>query len=116
MYRYAIVGSRNFNNWRFFRKSLRPFKDNMEMIISGGATGADDLAEKYAHKHNIPIKIFLPDWQKYGRAAGPKRNRLIVENSDIVIAFWDGKSPGTKSSIDIAKELNKHIHIISIKD
>jgi hypothetical protein len=56
----------------------------------------------------------LPDWAKHGRAAGPIRNKLIISDADYVIAFWDGKSTGTLSSINIAKGLNKPLTIIPI--
>ena len=61
-----------------------------------------------------PIKeklVFLPDWKMYGKREGMIRNADIVRNSDIVFAFWDGKSKGTRSSMKISKELHKIIHI-----
>jgi len=76
-------------------------------IVSGGAKGADTLAEQFAKENNLPVKIFKPDWAKYGRGAGPVRNKQIVEYADKVIAFWDGESKGTKSSIDLAEKSGK---------
>jgi tyrosyl-tRNA synthetase len=64
------------------------------------------LGEKYAKMKNIPIKIYKPDWEKYGKAAGVIRNEDIINYSDRVIAFWDGKSKGTKNSIDHARKLS----------
>jgi hypothetical protein len=55
--------------------------------------------------------VFKPDWNKYGKSAGFVRNKLIIENADIVFAFWDGESKGTLISINIAKELNKKLYI-----
>lgn len=66
--------------------------------------GADKLAEKYAKHYDIPTKIFLPDWNQFGKSAWYIRNKLIVENADIVIAFYDGASKGTKLTIDLVKK------------
>lgn len=114
----GIVGSRDFNDYKFMRVTLdkiifgkatvfgKPVY-NCSKIISGGAIGADRFAAYYAKENNIELEEFLPDWERYGKSAGFKRNRLIVDNSDIIIAFWDGKSKGTKNTLSIAKEQNK---------
>ncbi len=69
-------------------------------IISGGAKGIDACAEKYATENGIKLTLFLPQYQKYGRFAPLKRNIEIIENADLVIAFWDGKSRGTKETLN----------------
>lgn len=56
-------------------------------IVSGGAKGTDSLAEIYAEKYQLPLVVFKPDWQEYGRGAGIVRNREIIEAADIVVAF-----------------------------
>ena len=65
-------------------------------IISGGAKGVDTCARDYALSHGIKITEYLPEYKKYGRAAPLKRNITIIQNADLVLAFWDGKSKGTK--------------------
>ena len=85
-----------------------------DMIISGGAIGVDTLARQYAEQNKITIIEFLPEYSKYGRKAPLLRNIQIVENCDSVIAFWDGKSHGTKFTIDYAKKLGKIFKIIKI--
>ena len=55
--------------------------------------------------------IFLPDWDKYGKSAGFIRNKLIINEADMVVAFWDGKSKGTKNSIDLAINAGKPVDI-----
>ena len=107
----AIIGSRTFQDEVLFKKSLVSFKDITE-IVSGGAKGADTWAEVYAKENNIPFTLFKPDWKRYGRGAGIIRNTEIINYADEVIAFWDGKSKGTKDSIDKAHSLNKKVHII----
>jgi predicted Rossmann fold nucleotide-binding protein DprA/Smf involved in DNA uptake len=110
--RAAIIGSRNFDDVDFLEKVLSPYAESISEVVSGGAKGADSLGFSWANSKGIPTNIFLPEWDKYGRGAGPVRNRLIIENSDVVFAFWDGKSKGTKSAIEIAKKMGKIIHTI----
>ena len=112
----AIIGSRTFNNNELLNNKINEFYNikNITKIISGGAYGADKLAEKFAKCNNIETEIYLPNWLKFGKSAGYIRNKLIIENCDEVIAFWDTKSPGTKLSIDICKKINKPIKIIKI--
>jgi len=106
----AVIGSRSFNDY----DKMKSILDDMEIttIVSGGAIGADSLGAYYAKKHNIPTLIFKPDWDKHGKAAGFIRNKLIINSSDVVVAFWDGESKGTKHSIDIANKLSKEVIII----
>ena len=85
-----------------------------DTIVSGGAIGADTYAKEFAIKHNLKLIEFLPDYEKYGRKAPLVRNKLIVEECDCLIAFWDGKSRGTKFTLDYAKELGKPTKIIKI--
>jgi len=109
----AVVGSRNFQDFALLKQILEEYE--ISVIVSGGAKGADALGEKYAHENQIPTMIFKPDWKRLGRGAGPARNKTIVENAEFIIAFWDGISKGTKSSINIAKKLNKPLRIVRIE-
>ena len=92
----AIIGSRNITNIDLSR--FIP-KETTE-IISGGAKGVDTLAKEYAIENGLKLTEFLPEYERYGKGAPLKRNIAIIENADIVLAFWDGKSRGTKFVID----------------
>ena len=86
-------------------------------IVSGGAKGIDSCAKEYALAHNIKLTEFLPDYKRYGRGAAPlKRNLQIIEHSDIVLAFWDGESKGTKYVIDNCKKMNVKIRVYNIDE
>lgn len=103
----AIVGSRSLN-----AVDLSKYIPNgVAEIVSGGACGIDTCAREYALRNNIPIIEFLPDYKKYGRTAPLKRNVLIVDYADEIIAFWDGKSTGTVFTIRYAKQTNKKVTI-----
>ena len=74
-------------------------------IVSGGARGVDSSAREYALAHGLKLTEFLPEYDKYGRSAPLKRNITIIEYADLVLAFWDGKSHGTKFVIDNCKKM-----------
>jgi predicted Rossmann fold nucleotide-binding protein DprA/Smf involved in DNA uptake len=107
---YAIVGSRNFDDYEKVKEVLKDA--DISKIVSGGADGADSLGEKYAKEHDIELVTYLPDWKQYGKAAGMIRNKLIINDADVVIAFWDGVSKGTANSINLAKKQKKKLIVI----
>jgi len=111
---FAIVGSRSFTDYEKFKQVVNPYRKQITQIVSGGAAGADGLAFNYACENSIPIIEILPDWNKFGKSAGPIRNKEIVVISDFILAFWDGISRGTKNTLEICKKLNKKHKVIRI--
>lgn len=117
MIRLIIAGSRAFEDYQLLRCEVLMYiieeiqHKNIE-IVSGTASGADKLGEKFAIQYNFPIKRFPADWDKYGKSAGYKRNEEMAKYATHCIVFWDGKSRGTKHMIDLAKKygLNLKIH------
>lgn len=113
----AIVGGRDFNDYEFLEKELAKFIEenniSLNSIVSGGAKGADTLAEKFATEMGVEMIIFKPNFEKYGRGAALARNTQIIQKSDVVFAFWDGKSKGTHDSIKKAEKLNKRLLIFN---
>jgi YspA, cpYpsA-related SLOG family len=97
-----IAGTRTFSDFNLLEKYLNKIEWPITEIVSGCADGADTLAITYAEKYNIPIKRFPADWKKYGKAAGPIRNKQMAEYGDALICFWDGVSNGTQNMIDQA--------------
>jgi len=110
----AVVGSRNFNDYKTAFKLLdrlsSKYNKNIK-IISGGARGADKIAEKYAQYRGIEIEIFPADWKKYGKSAGYKRNIEIWNRADLGIAFWKDWTKGTMQSFQISFDQNKELYI-----
>ncbi|EPZ47608.1 SLOG family protein [Alicyclobacillus acidoterrestris] len=106
----AIVGSRNYPNQDdiFWYINSLPIED---VVVSGGARGVDSYAETFARQRGMTVKVFHADWDKYGKSAGYRRNVDIVNYADKVVAFWDGKSKGTKHTIDIARKCGKPVDI-----
>lgn len=107
----AIIGSRNLGVIGL--ENFLP--ENVTEIVSGGAKGVDTCAREYAEKHNIPLTEFLPDYSRYGRTAPLKRNLEIIAYADLVLAFWDGKSHGTKYVIDNCQKQGVPIRVYLYK-
>jgi len=110
--RIAIVGSRTFKNYNLLTDIMHRFTGEISNIISGGAKGADSLGEEYANFWQIKFTVFRPNWTRHGKSAGFVRNQQIVNACDMVIAFWDGISKGTKDTIDKARVAKKPTFII----
>lgn len=105
--RIAIVGSRGIKV-----EDLEEYVSDCDEIVSGGAVGVDSDAAEYAKRKGIGLTVFLPQYERYGRAAPIVRNREIVDRADKVIAFWDGSSRGTLSVINYAKKIGKPCEIV----
>ena len=99
-----IAGSRGIKDIKVIQQAIKKSGIKISTVLSGRAKGVDILGELWAMKNNIPVESYLPDWKRYGRAAGLKRNIEMVENADVLIAIWDGKSKGTKYTIKKARE------------
>lgn len=110
----AIIGSRETGNINFKLLLENHLDVNVnDTIISGGARGIDTMAAIYARKHGMNLLEFRPDYATFGRGATFVRNRLIVDMADVVLAFWNGTSRGTKYTIEYAKK--KYVPVIIIR-
>jgi hypothetical protein len=110
----AVIGSRNFTNDKLMDSELKKYKSKVKLIISGGAKGADSLAEKWAIKNNVITKMFRPDVAKFAAGAHFERNKAMVYECELLIAFWDGKSKGTKFTVDFARSNKKRLVLIIV--
>ncbi len=119
-YRIIIAGGRDFNNYDALKEHVDRCINNVReqygmieiVIVSGRAKGTDILGERYAREKGYKVKEFSADWQKNKKAAGPIRNKQMAEYADALIAFWDGKSKGTKNMIEQARNKNLYIYPI----
>lgn len=106
--RLGIVGSREFVNYRQLCGYLDQICERGDTLVSGGAVGADSLAQRYAKERGLRILIIYPDYKHQGRGATFARNRTIVENSDRVYAFYAAgryQQGGTANTIEWARKL-----------
>lgn len=120
-----IAGGRDYANYSFMKKQLNSLFRNVKnthniTILTGGAQGADRLAEFYAKTHNFKVEKFIPDWNKYAsnnpmkkNPAGVIRNKEMVDEGTHLVAFWDGVSNGTKNTILTSHKANLKIRVYS---
>lgn len=116
----AVVGSRSIEYDRLQKRAYELLCENIPMncteIVSGGAVGVDRLAEIYARKHNIPVKIFQPDYDYHGKRAPIIRNDSIVDRADYVVAFWDGVSHGTAYTIATCIKNGVPVRVVTVEE
>ena len=107
-----IAGCRDYNNYaeakRYINRCIAEIRKRYKItVISGGARGTDNLGELYAIENGFDVKKYLPDWERYGKSAGPLRNKIMVDKADFIICFWNGKSRGTASTVKYAIKTGK---------
>ena len=115
IFKVIIAGGRDFNDYELLKNKCDYYLSNLDnpeiVIISGAARGADSLGEKYAKERGYEIDSHPADWDKYGKSAGYRRNKEMVDIASAAICFWDGKSKGTKHMIESAKDKGLKIRV-----
>ena len=101
--RTIIAGSRSINNYATVCQAVQRSGFSVSRVLSGMAAGVDTLAIRYATENDLPLDPYPAQWSKWGRSAGYRRNAQMADNADALIAVWDGKSPGTRHMIQLAK-------------
>ena len=113
MTRVIVAGGRDVTTLPQFLEVMEMFFDpKNDILVNGGCpTGVDAMALRYAVNRGATHQVFHADWETHGRAAGPIRNREMAQNADVLIAFWDGQSRGTKSMIAEALKFGLEVHV-----
>ena len=118
-----VVGSRTFDDYELLKNKLDHalLHQDKVLVVSGGARGADSLAERYAAEKGYPLRVFPARWDELGKSAGYIRNREMHEFLSHApkrgcCAFWDGKSKGTAHNFDLCREFNTPIRIFNYRD
>lgn len=114
MFRVIIAGSRDFKDYDFLVKTMNRLLSNVKddiTVVCGKARGADTLGEQYAKERGFSVQYFPADWERYGKSAGYRRNTEMAKNADALVAFWDGKSLGTRHMIEIAKSRGLKVRV-----
>ena len=111
--RILVCGGRHFDDYDLLEKTINDAIaesacEDIE-IVSGHCIGADKLGELYAERHNASVKLFPAEWKKYGKCAGPIRNKQMIDyingfKNKIVVAFVSANTKGTKNTIALAKK------------
>lgn len=99
--RTLVCGGRDFADWRYLCRMLDGA--GVTLVIHGGAAGADTLAGRWAASRGVPAEVYPADWSRWGRAAGPRRNREMLGRGcpDVVVAFAGGR--GTANMVGQAR-------------
>lgn len=105
--RVAIVGSRDV-----FVADFSNYVGKEDEIVSGGAAGIDTCAKEFAKMNGLSLTEFLPEYERFGRAAPIVRNKKIVDFSDRVVVFWNGTSRGALSVINYARKIGKPCEVV----
>jgi len=113
-----VCGGRKFEDYflleRYLDHCLRDLKQRERItIIHGGAWGADHLAKCYAINNELDQVVIHPDYEKHPKKVAPLiRNTQLVEMADYCVAFWDGKSGGTKDAFTKAEKKGIPVKIL----
>jgi YspA, cpYpsA-related SLOG family len=109
-----IAGSRSFTNYQRLCQTLAPERHRITHVITGGARGAEQLGYRWAWKHAIRHQVFRADWERFGKSAGVRRNHQMAQAGDLLLAFWDGRSAGTRHLIGCMQQLGKPVVVIQV--
>lgn len=114
--RIIVAGGRDFYDYSLLHNSLEKiisedYSDHEIVIVSGNAPGADREGERFADNKGYEKALYPAQWTEFGKAAGHIRNQQMAENADVVVAFWNDRSPGTADMIERAtnNKLKKYI-------
>jgi len=107
-----VAGSREFDDYQVICRVLSTHRHQITQIITGGARGADRLGYRWAWKHQVPHKLFRAEWARWGKSAGVRRNAQMAQAGDVLVAFWDGTSPGTRDMIQQMEALSKPVVVV----
>lgn len=109
-HRVIVAGGRDFDDYEYLSQQLDKlfgnssnFDSRQIKIISGMADGADTLAIRYADEHRLTKILFPANWKYHHRFAGFLRNEDMLSIATHLVAFWDGKSSGTKHMLELAQ-------------
>lgn len=114
-----VAGSREINDRETIGRAMEGAPFTIDTLIHGGAKGVDQTAAKVSKLDrfgDVEIEKHSANWQAYGDAAGPKRNRKMAKEADALIAVWNGESSGTKNMIREAMKQNLDIYIKNINE
>ncbi len=111
----CIAGSRTVTDPALVEQAVAECGWTVTGVISGGARGVDELGEKWAKAHLVPVERFPADWKQHGRSAGVIRNATMLAVAEAVIVVWDGESRGSAHMIEIAKKSGKPIFVLHVE-
>ncbi len=110
-----IAGSRTFTDYQRLCQVLAPDRHRIAQVLTGGARGADQLGYRWAWKHQVRHQLFRAEWERFGKSAGMRRNHQMAQAGDVLVACWDGQSPGTAHMVQCMRQLGKPVVVIHVE-
>jgi predicted Rossmann fold nucleotide-binding protein DprA/Smf involved in DNA uptake len=109
--RVAIVGSRRFSEPGRVTDYVNALPQKAS-IITGSASGVDAAATKAARAKGIPVQVLPASFEEVADAAkSTARNQRLIDACDVLVAFWDGASKGTRATVERALDSGKEVHV-----
>lgn len=114
--RVIVAGSRFITDPAIVAAAIEASGFEITEVVSGCCRGVDRLGEQWAERNGLPVKRFPADWCRYGKRAGPIRNREMADYADALVAVWDGRKGGTSDMIDAANERGLQVYVKRLDD
>jgi hypothetical protein len=116
----VVAGSRGLQDERLVAAAIAASGFDITEVLSGTCRGIDQMGERYAQSHGIPVSRFPAQWERLGRAAGPARSKAMIDvvasSHGALIAVWDGTSPGTRYTIAYARQRGVPVYVHYVPD
>jgi hypothetical protein len=116
VFRVIVAGGRGFGDYELLKARLDLLLANKRpaevVVVSGTASGADRLGERYARERGLALERHPADWEGQGRQAGMRRNERMADHAEALVAFWDGRSPGTRHMIEAARARGLAVRVV----
>ena len=107
-----IAGAPTCTNYQHLCQVLAPDRHRITQVLTGGARGAEQLGYRWAWKHAVRHQLFRAEWERFGKSAGMRRNHQMAQAGDVLVACWDGQSPGTAHMIQCMEQLGKPVIVV----
>lgn len=110
--RTIVAGSRSVHDWLPVWEKLEKLRPPITLLISGMAAGPDTMGLDWAKKYDVPFECYPAQWRKFGKVAGFHRNIQMADRAERLVAFWDGRSRGTRHMIEVAREKGLIVEVV----
>lgn len=115
-FRLLVSGSRSIDDRKVVKWAIKNAPYKPDVIMTGAAEGVDQMAEDVAREMETPYASIPAKWSEHGDSAGPRRNQILVDRADALLAVWDGESPGTKDAMQKAAEASLPIMMVNAEE
>lgn len=112
----VIAGSRSITDHDLVTEVIFDSGFDITEVVCGGAYGVDLIGKRWGHDRDIRVKMFMADWEKHGKKAGPIRNQAMAEYADAAIIICNDSSKGALSMLNSIKNVGKPYYIVYLEN